>query len=438
MQAEITSSSTPGHVGRIPSKIQSRFAHLTAAEWKTFGALFATNALRGRLADQRKFDLVCKLQRVCFLLECRVLTLKQVDQIHQAIVDFCTLDESIYGATRQVAFHLILHLRDCILDLGPIHGFWLFAYERLNGTLGKIKTNNEAPESTMMHSFLISSELHDRVHNMNVTSVPPAIRSVIQRLQASHSSGGDGELMSFDLCALAASWHGSDGSEDEHNFGPVGSCFPDAVSKQEERALVPFVQKGYANIPFPPVLSPWKMNYDRFRAWGDFYGIALSRYSKSSNVLVQWTVHDKDRVFPGQIQNFIQIEATVPSCSQATATLAAQPIATLSDFKQIAEIQQARDAMARDRVRSLHTFAVIKWYKNAVLRSVSGPVEPTPIILTRPDLSDDVWWRERFQDEGYSVVPVAAIVGGFVQYPIPDKADQFRLIQLPRRLFAGS
>ena len=150
---------------------------------------------------------------------------------------------------------------------------------------------------------------------------------------------------------------------------------------------------------------------------------------------MQWTVHDKDRVFPGQIQNFIQVEATVPSCSQETATLAAQPIATLSDSKQIAEIQQARDAMARDRVRSLHVFAVVKWYKNAVLRSTSGPVEPTPIILTRPDLSDDVWWRERFQDEGYSVVPVAAIVGGFVQYPIPDKADQFRLIQLPRRLF---
>jgi hypothetical protein len=437
MQEEISSSSTPGHIGRIPSKIQSRFAHLTAAEWKTFGALFASNALRGRLDDTRKYDLVCKLQRVCFLLECRVLTVQQVEKIHHAIVDFCKLDEQIYGPTRQVAFHLILHLKECILDFGPIHGFWLFAYERFNGILGQIKTNNHAPESTMMHSFLVSVELHDRVHNMDIKSVPPVLRSVLQGLHDNHPSNSDGDFMSFDLCALAASWHGSDGSEEERNFGPVGSCFQDEVSVHEQQALVPFIQQGYSSHPCSPVLSPFKLNYDRFRAWGDFYGITSSRYRKASNVLVQWTVHDKDRVYPGQIQNFIQVESTVPSCSAETAALAMLPTAHLDDTKQVVAIQEARDEMARERVRTRHTFAVVKWYKSAVLRSAPGPLEATPIILTRSDLSEDVWWRDRFQDEQFSVVPVAAILGGFIQYPIPDKPAQFRLIQLPRRLFSG-
>ena len=82
VQEEIQASSTPRHVSRIPSKIASRFAYLTAAEWKSLGALFASTPLRDRLVDSRKYDLVCKLQKVWFLLECRALTTDQVDQIH--------------------------------------------------------------------------------------------------------------------------------------------------------------------------------------------------------------------------------------------------------------------------------------------------------------------------------------------------------------------
>jgi hypothetical protein len=92
--------------------------------------MFASTALRDRLVDSRKYDLVCKLQKVWFLLECRALTTDQVDQIHAAIPGFCKLDERIYGKTNKAAFHLIMQLRECILDFGPMHGFWLFAYER--------------------------------------------------------------------------------------------------------------------------------------------------------------------------------------------------------------------------------------------------------------------------------------------------------------------
>jgi hypothetical protein len=88
--------------------------------------MFASTALRDRLVDSRKYDLVCKLQKVWFLLECRPLTTDQVDQIHAAIPGFCKLDERI--TERRTRLHL--QLRECILDFGPMHGFWLFAYER--------------------------------------------------------------------------------------------------------------------------------------------------------------------------------------------------------------------------------------------------------------------------------------------------------------------
>jgi hypothetical protein len=442
MQEEITSARAPSHVGRIPSKIQSRFAFLTAAEWKTFGALFSSCALKNRLPAQ-KYDLVCKLQRVCFLLECRVLTRDQITQIHDAIIDFCKLDEKLYGPTRKVSFHLLCHLQECIMDFGPIHGFWLFAYERFNGMLGETNTNNVSPECTMMHAFQVQLTLHERIQSMTLPSLPTALRAAVSTLQSVDTADWNDSRpggLCFDLCALAAAWHGSDGSEQSCNFEPMGASFRDHVSADEATALAPYIQKGYRSSPFAPVLSPLKHNYERFRAWGDFYGVAMSRYVQSSNVLVQWTMFNQDRVYPGQVQAFVQVESSIPMCSVATANLAGRPTTGITDQAEVMRIQRARDAMAQQRQYSIHNMAVMKWYKCSSARSATGSVSATPVVLTRPDLSEDVWWREQFQDEGpvYSMVPVVAIIGGFVQYPVTGDSRKFRLVQIPRRVFSGS
>ena len=49
--------------------------------------------------------------------------------------------------------HLHLHLKDCILDFGPIYAFWLFSFERYNGILGDIPTNNRNVELQLMNRF---------------------------------------------------------------------------------------------------------------------------------------------------------------------------------------------------------------------------------------------------------------------------------------------
>ena len=46
------------------------------------------------------------------------------------------------------------HLRSCILDYGPLHGFWLYAFERYNGILGTIPNNNRSIEVQLMRRFL--------------------------------------------------------------------------------------------------------------------------------------------------------------------------------------------------------------------------------------------------------------------------------------------
>ena len=38
--------------------------------------------------------------------------------------------------------HLHLHLKECMIDFGPVYSFWCFSFERFNGVLGSFQTNN--------------------------------------------------------------------------------------------------------------------------------------------------------------------------------------------------------------------------------------------------------------------------------------------------------
>ena len=50
--------------------------------------------------------------------------------------------------------HMSCHIKECILDYGPINNFWLFSFERFNGVLGKLPNNNRSIEVQMMRRFL--------------------------------------------------------------------------------------------------------------------------------------------------------------------------------------------------------------------------------------------------------------------------------------------
>lgn len=51
--------------------------------------------------------------------------------------------------------HLALHLIECLIGFGPVHSWWSFAYERLNGTLQRIKTNKVIREYELMSSHTL-------------------------------------------------------------------------------------------------------------------------------------------------------------------------------------------------------------------------------------------------------------------------------------------
>lgn len=50
--------------------------------------------------------------------------------------------------------HMHGHLKDSILDFGPVQEFWLFSYERYNGILGNQPNNNRLVEPQLIQRFL--------------------------------------------------------------------------------------------------------------------------------------------------------------------------------------------------------------------------------------------------------------------------------------------
>lgn len=50
--------------------------------------------------------------------------------------------------------HMHCHLQECVKDYGPLHGFWLFSFERFNGLLGQQPNNNRSVEVQLMDRFV--------------------------------------------------------------------------------------------------------------------------------------------------------------------------------------------------------------------------------------------------------------------------------------------
>lgn len=49
--------------------------------------------------------------------------------------------------------HLSLHLPQCLRDFGPVHAWWSFPFERYNGVISRLNTNNK-PGSSHLRTFL--------------------------------------------------------------------------------------------------------------------------------------------------------------------------------------------------------------------------------------------------------------------------------------------
>ena len=159
IQKRVDRFQVPSDIGRIPYKIASGFSSFTADQSKNWVVYFSLLAMRGILTDSH---MECWKH---FVLACRLLMQFEITLTHVSLADalllqFCKRVERLYGKSAITPnMHLHCHLKECILDFGPIHGFWCFAFERYNGILGEIPNNNRSIEVQVMNRFIRDNAL---------------------------------------------------------------------------------------------------------------------------------------------------------------------------------------------------------------------------------------------------------------------------------------
>ena len=63
--------------------------------------------------------------------------------------------EQLYGKKAVTPnMHLHCHLKECVIDCGPVHAFWCFSFERFNGILGAMQVNGRSVEIQLMRKLL--------------------------------------------------------------------------------------------------------------------------------------------------------------------------------------------------------------------------------------------------------------------------------------------
>ena len=159
IQVKIDELQVPYGVGRIPYKVGSNFAGLTADQWMNWTNLYSIHALADILPPK---DLECWsfFVQASVLLRQYTISLSDLAKADEKLLEFCRCFEACYGKEYCTPnMHLHAHIKDCILDFGPISAFWAYPFERFNGILESFSKNWIKPEEQITKKFLSFQEL---------------------------------------------------------------------------------------------------------------------------------------------------------------------------------------------------------------------------------------------------------------------------------------
>lgn len=152
---------------RIPSPVDYS---LTAEQWMIWVNYYSIYCLHGILSNE---EIECWRQFVFAsrLLSSSSITKDNVQLADALLLSFCRRFENIYGSSSVTPnMHMHGHLTECIKDFGPLSSFWCFSFERFNGLLGDLPTNNRLIEAQIMQRFI-----HDNYHLQSLSYSPTDI-----------------------------------------------------------------------------------------------------------------------------------------------------------------------------------------------------------------------------------------------------------------------
>ena len=152
LEGKIKLFHVPHDVGRLPSHL-SYYNSFTANQWKNWITLYSCVVLRNILPAEH-FQCWKLFVRSCVLINSYCLRESDILSADLFLKQFCCEFARLYGPENcTFNMHLHLHLKKTLLDFGPAHASWCYAFERYNGLLGSYSTNNKSIGPQIMRRF---------------------------------------------------------------------------------------------------------------------------------------------------------------------------------------------------------------------------------------------------------------------------------------------
>lgn len=292
IQRRVNSMVTPTDIGRIPLKIQSGFSSFTADQFKNWVIYYSVVTLTDTLAGD---DLECWRH---FVLACRILCSKYLTAVDVQLADalllqFCKRMERMYGKGIVTPnMHMHCHLCECVKDYGPLHGFWLFSFERFNGMLGQQPSNNRSIEVQLMDRFVRETVLSSIVtpeefkdEFCSVFSSGPQITGTVSDTMSNWILPPS-LLTHYHITNLLVNW--TIESSDMHVVLP-SHCSKAVFNNTQVEDLKILYSNMYSVSPCTLEISSAFLKYKSIVMRGKHLGSARTMSSVSSIVMASWT-----------------------------------------------------------------------------------------------------------------------------------------------------
>ena len=135
LDTEIQNLAIPNCISRVPRSVTAERGNWKASEYRSFLLFYSVAVLWQRLPLEY-FNHYLLLAESIFLLLQHSISPSDVKRASSLLKRFYVMIRALYGERYQTYnMHNLIHMPDCVADLGPLWTFSCFFYEDLNGDL---------------------------------------------------------------------------------------------------------------------------------------------------------------------------------------------------------------------------------------------------------------------------------------------------------------
>lgn len=153
----------PNCISRAPRSISKDYAHWKASEFRSFLFFYGIPCLWNILPDEY-FQHFLLLAEAIWLLNQSSISPQCLEKAGNILRHFCLRIEALYGNHYQTFnVHCLLHLQDCIQNIGPLWACSCFWFEDYNGDLRKLFHGTQKVELQIAFSVCIQQKIPELI-----------------------------------------------------------------------------------------------------------------------------------------------------------------------------------------------------------------------------------------------------------------------------------